>query len=105
MSEFVIIKIEPVDDDYNTIPQFQIHNRSDADERGIREGANIVATIFRNGDEWELLLGNKEPTYHEPDAVFPVLAGDELSDVKQFAQQFLDPSAVFFQHQLVLEVI
>jgi hypothetical protein len=103
MIEYIIISIEPAEDDYNTIPHFRIYDRNDFINNDFREGTRSIASIFRNGDAWEFLRGNKEPTFDEPDAVVEVISDDDVSEVKRISRQFLDPSAQFFRPELVLQ--
>lgn len=105
MRNIVIMPIEPMEGDYNTVPQYHLYEATDFSGDGLNEGSIRIAAIFRNGGSWEFLLGTKEPTFADPDAEVEVISDDELSEVKRVARQLLDPSAVFFLPQLALDPI
>ncbi len=105
MRDIIILPIEPLDDDYDTIPQYHLFNAEDFVGELLKEDAKRVASIYLNGSTWEFLQSDKEPTYDSPDGELPVLDNDEIMEVKRVASHFLGIDLKFFRMRLVLEAI
>jgi hypothetical protein len=104
MRDIIILPIEPLDDDYDTIPQYQLFNAEDFSGELLKEDAKRVASIYLNGSTWEFLHSDKEPTYDSPDGELPSHNNNEISEVKRVASHFLGSDLNFFRIRLALEV-